>query len=146
MSLGSNVAFGKVTAALPSGRKAGEPLADASSPVHGTDRESPTAILQSAGKLDHLAHGEPAILNVWFSPSVLEELDKLGDYFQAFVDLGVSHIQVNAVSRETLIDAQNNPEKYPTLLVRVSGYCAYFTELDREIQDDIIDRTQYEAV
>lgn len=146
MSLGANVTFGKVVGALPNGRLASAALADASSPVHGCDRNGPTAILKSASKIDHILHGEPAILNLWFTPMALEDPNKLVSLLRGFAGLGVSHVQANAVSRDTLLAAQAHPEEYRTLLVRVSGYNAYFVELDKEIQDDIIDRTNYEAV
>lgn len=146
ISLGANVSFGKVVGALPNGRPSGGSLADASSPVHGCDRNGPTAILKSSSKLDHVHNGEPSILNLWFTPSALENPYKLVPLLRGFTDLGVSHVQMNSVSRETLLDAQAHPENYRTLLVRVSGYNAYFTELDKEIQDDIIDRTPFAVV
>lgn len=146
MSLEANVSFGKSVGALPNGRYRHDALADTSSPVHGCDKNGPTAILKSSSKMDHVAHGEPTILNLWFSPSALREPSTIIPLLKGFVDLEVSHVQANVIDRDTLLAAQEDPEKHRTLLVRVSGYNAYFTELDKEIQDDIIGRTTYEAV
>ena len=142
LTLGSNVPFGKVVGALPSGRKAGEPLSDAISPTHGTDRNGPTAVLKSLSKIDWAKIGFP-ILNMMFTPGALDKIDAFVDFLRSFVKLGCAHIQFNVVSKEMLLDAQKHPDRYRWLLVRVSGYCAYFVELSKDLQDDIIGRTAH---
>ena len=137
---------GVVLAATPDGRKAGEPLADATlSPVFGMDRKGPTAVLKSASKIN-TAKSHNHLLNQKFLPSALE-----GDmketfiaYLRAWGELGISQIQFNVVDRETLVDAQKNPEKHADLMVRVAGYSAYFVDLSKGLQDSIIARTEQE--
>jgi formate C-acetyltransferase len=132
------------TPATPDGRKDRDPFADATlSPIQGGDHKGPTAVLKSASKIstdktyNHL-------LNQKFLPSTLE-----GDMKQTFIsylrtwgDLGISHIQFNVVDRETLLAAQQKPEDYQDLIVRVAGYSAYFVELSTGLQDSIIKRTE----
>ena len=144
-----NVAMGKVTGATPDGRKSGMPLADGVSPSAGADRLGPTAVMNSVAKLDHFIASNGTLLNQKFHPSVLQGengyrnlMNLIRGYFQQF---GM-HVQFNVVSRETLIDAQKNPEKYKSLVVRVAGYSAQFITLDKSIQDDIINRTEQEAM
>lgn len=137
------ITFGKIVGALPSGRKAGEPLVESISPVHGCDRNGPTAILKSVSKFDHASCRSPSVLNLWFTRSAVEDVGDLVSFLRAFVALGVAHIQFNIVSRDTLLEAQKHPEEYGTLIVRVAGYNARFTSLSKEVQDDIISRTEY---
>lgn len=142
----AGIPFGKVVGALPSGRKAGEPLADGSSASHGNDKKGPTAALWSVAKLDlaHLRNGD--LFNMRLNPTTIrsrEGLGKFADFLRAFCDVGGWHIQFNVVDTALLRDAQANPEKYPDLLVRVAGYSAYFTQLHREVQEDIIWRTEH---
>jgi len=144
--LTSNIPFGKVVGALPDGRKACEPLADNISPMRGRDRQGPTAVFKSVAKLDLARVQNGALLNVKLSPWILrtqDDVTKLASLIRAYFDLGGFHVQFNVISKEVLIDAQKHPEKYPNLLVRVSGYCAYFVELSKEVQDDIIARTEH---
>lgn len=144
----SNTPLGMVVGALPSGRKAGMPLADGVSPQQGTDR-SPTGVLRSVGKLVHERHCNGTLLNMKFNPTVLrgeEGTRNLVALLRTFLDLGCYHIQFNVVSADVLRDAQKHPEKYPGLIVRVAGYSAYFNDLCREIQDDIISRTEHQAI
>jgi pyruvate formate-lyase/glycerol dehydratase family glycyl radical enzyme len=137
---------GVVLAATPDGRKAGEPLADATlSPVFGMDKKGPTAVLKSASKIS-TAKSHNHLLNQKFLPAALE-----GDmkntfiaYLRAWGELGISQIQFNVVDSETLIDAQENPEKHADLMVRVAGYSAYFVDLSKGLQDSIIARTEQE--
>ena len=137
---------GVVLPATPDGRKAGEPLADATlSPVFGMDKKGPTAVLKSASKIS-TAKSHNHLLNQKFLPSALEgEMkDTFVAYLRAWGELGISQIQFNVVDRETLIAAQENPEEYAGLMVRVAGYSAYFVDLSKGLQDSIIARTQQE--
>lgn len=141
----ANVPLGAVTGATPDGRKAGEPLADGVSPVSGRDQKGPTAAVNSVAKLDHHIASNGTLLNMKFHPACLsgdDGLQKLADLVRSFFDQKGMHVQFNVVSRETLLDAQKNPEKYKNLVVRVAGYSAHFVSLDKAIQDDIIRRTE----
>jgi len=132
------------TPATPDGRRDGEPFADATlSPGQGRDRKGPTAVLKSASKID-TRKTYNHLLNQKFLPSALEgEMkDIFIRYLRSWGDLGVSHIQFNVVDRDTLLDAQKNPGKYPDLIVRVAGYSAYFVDLSKGLQDSIIARTE----
>jgi formate C-acetyltransferase len=142
----AGIAFGKVVGALPSGRKAGEAYADGSSPSAGNDKKGPTAVVRSVARLDlaRLRNGD--LLNMRLNPTSINNpqgLKKMADFVRGFCDVGGWHIQFNLVDTATLVDAQANPEKYSDLLVRVAGYSAYFTKLHREVQDDIIRRTEH---
>jgi len=140
----SNVPQGMTVAALPSGRKAGKPLADGVSPNQGTDKLGPTAVLRSVGKFQHEDIDGGTLLNVKFEPQVLagdEGLQNLASYLRTFLDLPIYHIQFNVVDEQTLRCAQANPDEYRSMLIRVAGYSAFFVELHKAIQDDIISRT-----
>ena len=142
----AGIAFGKVVGALPSGRKAGDAYADGSSPSAGNDKKGPTAIVRSVARLDlaRLRNGD--LLNMRLNPTSINNpqgLKKMADFIRGFCDVGGWHIQFNLVDTATLLDAQAQPEKYSDLLVRVAGYSAYFTKLHREVQDDIIRRTEH---
>jgi formate C-acetyltransferase len=145
--LTANIPFGKRTAATPDGRKSGEPLNDGGiSPVHGQDRKGPTAVARSVGKLDNQRVPHGSILNQRFHPSLLDGDDKLKlfqQYIRTFMDLGGWHTQFNVVTSEILRRAQREPEKYRHLVIRVAGYSAYFTQLEKELQNDIIERTEH---
>ncbi len=135
---------GAIVPATPDGRKAGDPLSDATlSPVFGMDKKGPTAVLKSASKISTVKTYNH-LLNQKFLPSALQgDVKKLFmSYLKTWGDLGISHIQFNIVNRDTLIDAQQHPEKYPDLLVRVAGYSAYFIDLSTGLQDSIIKRTE----
>jgi choline trimethylamine-lyase len=141
----ANVPLGAVIGALPSGRKAWTPLADGVSPQPGTDK-SPTAVFKSVAKIRHEDHGDGTLLNMKFTPQLLEGeagLRRLADAIRAYFSLGGYHVQFNVVSAKTLRDAQAHPEEYKGLVVRVAGYSAYFTELSRGLQDALIDRTEH---
>ena len=134
-------------AALPSGRRAWRPLADGCSPSQGQDRLGPTAILQSLGKMPHESIDGGTLLNIKLTPQVLagpEGRKRLSAFLKTFLDLDIFHVQFNVVSHEVLRCAQARPEDYKSLLVRVAGYSAYFVELSREIQEDILSRTAHE--
>ncbi|MBI4186435.1 MAG: glycyl radical protein [Chloroflexi bacterium] len=142
----THMPFGKALGALPSGRKAGQPLADGMSPNQGTDVKGPTAVFKSASAVDHAAHRAGTLLNMKLSPSLLKDEKGLMHFvslLKAAFALGIYHVQFNAVSAETLKAAQKRPEQYRDLLVRVAGYSAYFVELRRDVQDDIIARTEH---
>ncbi len=142
----SNVPQGMAVSALPSGRKAGMPLADGCSPGQGQDKLGPTAILQSLGKMPHESIDGGTLLNIKFTPSVVagdEGKARLSAYLKTFLDLNVFHVQFNVVNHEVLRCAQKNPQEYKSLLVRVAGYSAYFVELSKEIQEDILSRTPH---
>ncbi len=132
--------------ALPNGRKAFEPLNDGSmSPMRGTDKKGPTAVLRSALKAG-FRESYASVLNQKFSPAILrsgESIDKLVAYTNAFMQNGGSHIQYNMVDTNDLRDAKVNPEKHRDLIVRIGGFSAYFTQLSPDIQDDVINRNEH---
>jgi pyruvate-formate lyase len=128
--------------ATPDGRKNGEPFADGTlSPMRGADMKGPTAVLASAAKV-----GTPynQLLNQKFMPRFLEGENKelFYSYLKTWADMGISHIQFNVVDKETLLNAQEHPEKHTDLIVRVAGYSAYFVDLSKGLQDSIIARTE----
>lgn len=140
----AEVPLGGVVGALPSGRKAWTPLADGISPTGGTDVNGPTAVLKSVSKIPHPIYTSGTLLNMKLDPVLIEDdrgKRNLMAFLKTLCDVGNYHIQFNIVSTETLREAQKNPEAHRDLLVRVSGYTAYFVELGKEIQDEIIGRT-----
>ncbi len=140
----SHVPHGLVVSALPYGRLAGTPLADGCSPKGGTDKNGPTAVLKSVSKINHDAHVAGTLLNMRLDPGTIKDEDgekRIAALIRSFIDLNIFHIQFNAVTSDVLKEAQNSPEEYKSLIVRVAGYSAYFVELCREMQDDIIQRT-----
>jgi pyruvate formate-lyase/glycerol dehydratase family glycyl radical enzyme len=145
ISISSMWAGGNITGATPDGRYAGEVLADGSmSPMRGRDTNGPTAIIKSASKIDQALYAS-TLLNMKFHPSTLgntEDLKKLAILIKTYFSLGGKHVQFNVVSREMLIKAQNEPENHGDLVVRVAGYSAYFVQLGKRIQDEIIARTE----
>ncbi|MFX0002472.1 MAG: pyruvate formate lyase family protein [Candidatus Hermodarchaeota archaeon] len=135
--------LGKGCEATPDGRKARETLHDGSiSPVGGRDKKGPTAVLKSVSKVDPLISWNH-LLNQSFMPQYLKghNAEVFAQYLKTWADLGIHHIQFNAVGKEVLEDAQKNPEKYFNLMVRVAGYSAYFVDLSKDLQDSIIART-----
>lgn len=143
-----HVYFGSVTGATPDGRKAGIPLSEGISPVQGADRQGPTAVLKSAAKMDHGRTGG-TLLNIKFNPQVLdsdEDLNKLVQLIRSYFRLDGHHIQFNVITRQTLLKAQQHPEQYPDLIVRVAGYSDYFADLGRDLQNEIIARTEQTAL
>jgi formate C-acetyltransferase len=144
----SHIYFGQVIGATPDGRKAHEPLSEGISPFQGADRQGPTAVLKSAAKIDHIRTGG-TLLNQKFSPSFFEDdesINKLSQLIRSYFRMDGHHIQFNVVDAETLRKAQKNPEKYKDLIVRVAGYSDYFNDLGEELQNEIIRRTEHEAV
>ncbi|MBA5850099.1 formate C-acetyltransferase [Clostridium sp. cel8] len=146
-TVSAHIPLGEAVGATPDGRKAKSQLADGGlSPMVGRDLLGPTAVLKSVSKLDNYLTTNGSLLNVKFTPKALsgdEGIKKFVDFLLAFMKLKIQHIQFNIMSRETLIDAQKNPENYKGLVVRVAGYSAFFVELNKKIQDDIIARTEH---
>jgi len=127
------------------GRRSGTPLSDGISPTQGVDTHGPTATLKSAGSIDHVRTGG-TLLNQRFLPDVLKsesDLRKIAQLVRGYFRLDGHHIQFNVVDSDTLLDAQQHPEKYRDLIVRVAGYSDYFGSLDRQLQDEIIARTAH---
>ena len=132
-----------LTGATPDGRKAVDLFNDGTiSPTPGTDKKGPTAVLNSIAKIDHI-NGFTNCLNQKFPPQFLqgENKAKFVAYLKAFISLGIHHIQFNIFDQGTLLKAQEKPEEYSTMVVRVAGYSAYFTDLNKSLQDQIIART-----
>lgn len=141
----ANVPLGAQTGATPDGRLAYKPVADGVSPSSGKDTHGPTAAANSVAKLDHYIASNGTLYNQKFHPSALSGVKGLKNFvalIRSFFDQKGSHMQFNVVSRETLLDAQKNPENYKNLVVRVAGYSAMFTSLSRSLQEDIIARTE----
>ncbi|WP_130805881.1 trans-4-hydroxy-L-proline dehydratase [Senegalia massiliensis] len=139
-----HIYFGSVIGALPSGKKSKEALADGISPSKGADKYGPTSVIKSASKMDHLITGG-TLLNQKVAPSAIEGeegLDKLSNLVRVYFKLDGHHIQFNVFNKETLLKAQKNPEDYKNLIVRVAGYSDYFSNLNKELQDEIIARTE----
>lgn len=137
---------GPATGALPSGRKAGHPLADGSlSPEHGCDKSGPTAVLNSAAKCDMMGM-ESSLLNMKFSAGVLKNNEgkhKFAALLDTYFGKGGSQVQINILNKDTLLDAKAHPENYRDLVVRVAGYSAYWVELTEPVRDEIIARTEH---
>jgi formate C-acetyltransferase len=142
----SHIYFGGVTGALPDGRKSGQPLSEGISPVQGADTRGPTAVLNSAAKIDHLRTGG-TLLNQKFSPGFFTgetAIKQLTALIRSYFRMNGHHIQFNVVTAATLRDAQKHPEKYRDLIVRVAGYSDYFNDLGEVLQNEIIQRTEHE--
>lgn len=142
-----HVYFGSVIGATPDGRKAKQPLSEGISPVQGADRKGPTAVLNSAAKVDHIRTGG-TLLNQKFSPDFFdgdERIRKLTAMVRGYFRMDGHHIQFNVVSADTLRDAQKHPELYRDLIVRVAGYSDYFNELGEDLQNEIINRTEHQS-
>lgn len=147
-TVSAHIPLGSVVGATPDGRLAGEQLADGGlSPMLGQDCQGPTAVLKSVSKLDNYLLSNGTLLNVKFTPATLEGeggLNKLADFLLAFTGLKLQHVQFNVVNAEMLREAQRRPQDFAGLVVRVAGYSAFFVELSKEIQDDIIRRTAHQ--
>jgi len=142
-----HIYFGSVTGATPDGRLAGTPLSEGVSPVQGADHCGPTAVARSVAKMDQVRTGG-TLLNQKFTPQVLaneEGLDKLVQLVRTYFNLDGHHIQFNVVDSATLRAAQEHPEQYRGLIVRVAGYSDYFCDLNKVLQDEIIARTAHES-
>lgn len=141
-----HVYFGSVMGASPNGREAYKPLSEGISPEKGADRKGPTAVIKSASKMDHIKTGG-TLLNQKFTPSIVAGnggLENMVSLIRTYFNLDGHHIQFNVVDRKTLIDAQLHPAEYQDLIVRVAGYSDHFHNLSKELQDEIIGRTEQE--
>ncbi|MGI6069176.1 MAG: glycyl radical protein [Blautia sp.] len=141
----ANVPFGEDCEATPNGRRAHTPIAEACSPSHGAEKNGPTQAALSVAHLDHVLVTNGTQYNQKYHPNALKGekgLEALAGLIQTFFEAGGFHIQFNVVSADTLKKAQKEPDKYRDLVVRVAGYTAFFIDLNKAIQDDIIDRTE----
>jgi len=143
-SFGSNhIHMGRATAATADGRRAGEPISFNLSPSLGSARNGPTAVAKSVAKLDFSLVSGGGTFDLKLDPKSLEDVEKLEALLRTYLELGGMQIQLNVVDRETLLDAQAHPEEYRDLLVRVTGYSAYFTSLGENEQEDVIGRHEH---
>lgn len=147
----SHIPFGKVTGALPNGRRAGTALSDGSSPSQGADIKGPTSVIMSNYRTKNydIVNRAARLLNIKLNPATVESPEgtqKLEAFIRAWCALRLWHLQFNIINKQTLQAAQRHPEDYRSLLVRVAGYSAYFVELTKELQEDIISRTEHRAV
>jgi len=149
IAITSHAPGGALTGPTPDGRYAGEVLADGTtSPMRGRDTHGPTSVIKSASKIDQVPY-QATLMNMKFHPSALkstEDLRKLSVLIRTYFSLGGKHIQFNVVTKEMLLDAQKHPENYRDLVVRMAGYSAYFLQLSKAIQDEIIARTEHELM
>ena len=140
--------FGSVCGATPNGRFAHFAISDGTSPSHGSDTHGPTAVIKSLGRLDQTKSGG-TLLNVRFVPAMLkreEDMEKMGRLIRTYFKFGGHHIQFNIVDTQTLLDAQQHPDQYRDLLVRVAGYSDYFNDMTEQLQNEIIARTENEDI
>ena len=147
----SHVPFGKVISATPNGRSAYSPLSDGSSASHGADVNGPTAVLLSNFATKNYDYRERAarLLNIKLTPHCVagdEGTEKLVAFIKAFCDLKLWHIQFNIINQQTLLAAQKEPDQYRNLIVRIAGYSAYFCDLSKDLQDDLIARTGHDTI
>jgi formate C-acetyltransferase len=143
-----HVYFGSITGATPDGRRPSQPLSEGISPVQGADRRGPTAVVQSAAKMDHIRTGG-TLLNMKVTPSLVatdDGIDKLGHLVRGYFKMDGHHVQFNVVRAETLRAAQAQPEEHRDLIVRVAGYSDYFCDLSPALQEEIVARTEHEAL
>jgi formate C-acetyltransferase len=148
LSTTCHVYFGLVMGATPNGRLARASISDGTSPSHGADTHGPTAVIRSLGKLDQVKSGG-TLLNLRFLPSLWkrdEDIAKVASLIRSYFALGGHHIQFNIVDTATLQAAQEHPEDYRDLLVRMAGYSDYFNDMNADLQADIISRTENEAL
>jgi len=139
-----HIYFGSVLEASANGRKAGEPVSEGISPSQGADSQGPTAVLKSAARIDHARTGG-TLLNMRFSPQVLagEGINRLADLVRSYFSLDGHHVQFNVFDADTLREAQQHPEQHRNLIVRVAGYSDYFVDVGRDLQEEIISRTEH---
>jgi formate C-acetyltransferase len=142
-----HIYFGSVTGALPNGRRAGEPVSEGISPSQGCDTKGPTAVIKSAARIDHARTGG-TLLNMKFNPQVLagdDGIEKLAHLIRSYFKLDGHHIQFNVIDAKTLREAQQQPQQYRDLIVRVAGYSDYFVDVGRDLQNEIIARTEQQS-
>lgn len=145
----TNIPAGLEIAATPDGRNSGMPLSDAASPMHGMDKEGPTAALLSLSKPDYTKSSTGTVLNQKYPPSMFtddEKRHKLAALIRVYFSHGGQEIQINSVSRDTLFDAMEHPENYGSMVVRVSGFSAYYVQCPKEVQLDILSRTEHSEI
>ncbi len=143
-----NVKDGEVIGAMPDGKHAREYLADNLSPTPGTDLEGITAVFNSLAKLDHSLMDNGDILNIRFHPTALnspEKIRKVAQAIKVYFQMGGFQVQFNVVGRDILLDAQQNPDDYRSLVVKVAGFSSFYVELEKKWQDHLIARTEYES-
>ena len=147
LSTTCHVYFGKVMGATPNGRLAGKSISDGTSPSHGADTHGPSAVVKSLTKIDHVKSGG-TLLNQRFLPGLMrkeEDIRKLGHLIRSYFTLGGHHIQFNIVDTATLMAAQACPEDYKDLLVRMAGYSDYFNDMNADLQQEVIERTENDS-